>query len=649
MSASAPEELARRVALIDWADANDLGALWSPEDARRASSRAREELAQGRAADFRLARAAAGVRCLGERDERWLELLARPLWRWRWASATLFGSCLLGLLLDRLGGQQLNLLWLPLWPVLVLQLISLTLMPLWRLRRQGQAAWAGRLLRTLAGRQLRQRQASALVHWWSFSAPLQAARGALLLHLMSLGLSLGLVTGLYGRALGQEFVVGWQSTFLQAEQVQALADRVLAPAALVLQQPVPSVAPLRHGALEAPNQPAGTWLHLLALTVLLVALPRLLLAAWAAWRAHALAARLPLPGGVTDLHLVLLDPDGLMTDGLLAADGEVLSSPEGDRLFVHREPGVWAEAPESTRPGLLKRSPARTQRPNTGAPADALRLDASLLPTAACGWPAQQRQLRALDAYWPAPRQRAWQRLRLTWETEVAARERQGRRRMAEALTELLQLRPGLPEDANPQQQLRSALQAPLQEFADELARLYEPKGLERNGVPASGGMDALAALDLALPHMVHRPVSRRRSAAGGAASGAAAGLSVDLALGGLTLGAGAAIGAAVGAASGALVGAGLAEGWNRSRGSTEACLSFDPAQAAPALAACVLLPWAQALALPPAPARWRELAAALPWADAWAQPARSEAMERQMDALCEQCMAEQPASPDTA
>ena len=77
----APEDAARRVALLDWAESHDVGALWSADDARWATQQARAE----GAGDFRLARARHAARRLGERDDRLSELLTRRLWSGSWA------------------------------------------------------------------------------------------------------------------------------------------------------------------------------------------------------------------------------------------------------------------------------------------------------------------------------------------------------------------------------------------------------------------------------------------------------------------------------------------------------------------------------------------------------------------------------------
>ncbi|MGQ3050366.1 MAG: DUF2868 domain-containing protein, partial [Roseateles sp.] len=332
----APEAAARRVALLDWAESNPVGALWSTDDARWATQQAR---AEGPAVDFRLARARHAAQRLGERDDRLTDLLARPLWSANWALAAATLGVVLGLGMDRLGGQQLNLLALPLWGVLVLQLLGyglLLALAFTAHRRQATDGLALRLWKRLLARGARGRSGQALAHWWRLSAPLQSARCALLWHLGLLGLNLGLIGGLYLRALGLEILIGWESTYLDTAQVQRLADVLLAPASWLTGLAVPDVAPLRHGALQGPQALAADWLHLLAATVALVALPRLLLALWPGLRSWRLAHALPMKvgSGPADLRLLLIDPQRSLAGSLLGEAGERLSSPEGDRLVL---------------------------------------------------------------------------------------------------------------------------------------------------------------------------------------------------------------------------------------------------------------------------------------------------------------------------
>lgn len=600
----APEADARRVALLDWAESSEQGALWSAEDGRWATQQARADAP----ADFRLARARHAARRLGERDERLAELLQRPLWSGSWPLAAGLLGVAAGLATDRLGGQQLNLLALPLWGVLALQLAGYGLLGLWaaRPRREGAGGRGQALWRWLLTRRVRGRTGMALAHWWKLSAPLQGARAALLWHAGLLGLSLGLIAGLYGRALGHEFLIGWQSTYLDDAAVQRLADTLLKPAAWLTGVAVPDVAPLRHGALQAAHALARDWLHLLAATIALVALPRLGLASYAGLRCAWLARALPLSprSGARELRLLVLDPQRLWAGTLLGEAGERLTSPEGDRLWV-----TLADAPPAPPSAPWA---TRTWQRLTGAPPPAPAFDACLSaqPPSGAGWPAERRQLRALTGLWPPALQPAWQRLLAAWEAPLLAREAQAHRLMAQALARLAQPLPVAAGD-DPLAALRVQVGGWLQTLQRELATLY-------------GQAPVTTAVTMAPAHLPHRRTaplpSARNTVLGGALSGAASGLGADLASGGLTLGAGALVGAVVGG----MAGAGLTEWFNRRQGRRTASIDFEPAEAAPLLAAELLNPWQAQLGLALAPATLTAAALQQPWAAAFqAEPAQ--------------------------
>jgi hypothetical protein len=127
--------------------------------------------------------------------------------------------------------------------------------------------------------------------WLPRAAPLLAARTRALFHAGALALALGAIAGMYAAGVAVEFRATWESTWLGPGTVQRYVNVVLGPAALVLDRPVPPVAPLR-----APGTgSAAPWVHLWATTLaLLVVVPRGLLAAFAALRAQAYRRRLPL-------------------------------------------------------------------------------------------------------------------------------------------------------------------------------------------------------------------------------------------------------------------------------------------------------------------------------------------------------------------
>lgn len=597
----APEDAARRVALLDWAESHDVGALWSADDARWATQQARAE----GATDFRLARARHAAKRLGERDDRLSEVLARRLWSGGWAWAALAVGLALGLGMDRLGGQQLNLLALPLWGVLALQLAGYAALLALAFRAPRPPAKEGLALRLWKRRLTpgtRGRAGQALAHWLQLSAPLQAARAALLWHLGLLGLNLGLIAGLYLRALGLEILIGWESTYLDAAQVQRLADVLLAPAAWLTGLAVPDVAPLRHGALQGAKALAADWLHLLAATVALVALPRLLLVLGVGLRSRRLARALPLPvgRGPSDLHLLVVDPQRRLAGSLLGEPGERLSNPEGDRLLVTRADAAPAVTPAPWPARALALLGARP----APAPAFDARVVADTLPAPGPGWPAQRRQLRALAAVWPPALQPSWQRLFEAWAAPVHEREGQAQQLMAQTLARLCLQPVDLPDGADPQARLQAAVAQQLQLLADQLGELYGQDAV--NGVAPSAGDR--------WPHQVVRPRPvMRNSVLGGALGGAATGLGADLASGGLTLGAG----ALIGAVAGGVAASGFTDWLNRRQGRRTTALQVELAEAAPLLAGEVLAVWLACVGLRLPAAQVQAALGAPAWVDA--------------------------------
>lgn len=590
MSRAYGEAAAREIALLQWAESNAVGDLWNADDARWATALAR---ASGPQRDFRRERARFAAKRLGERDERLLAFTRRPLWSGSWPGRALLLGLILGVGIERLGGAQLNLLALPLWGVLALQLLGYGVFVLSRGRRLPLTGLWQRWIAGRANQDHSDRLASLSALWLQLSRPLQLARGALLWHALLLGLSVGMVMGLYARGLQREYVIGWESTFLETAQVQRLADTVLAPAAFFSGVAVPDVAPLRHGAGQVPRGPARDWLHLLAVTVLLVALPRAALAASSALRAGRLARALPLPlgRGPRDIRLAVIDPGARLAGSLLGDNGERLSSPEGDRLLVQRLDA--APTPVST-PWWRAAPP----------PAHDLVVDAAALPEGSPGWPAQRRQLQAVAL--PAALQPAWDRLLAAWLAQQAQREQQALALMSSSLVALSTLRVELPAGAEPASAAPAALQQALQPLLDELAQaLHALYG----SAPASGptqGLDAHQQLQLPLPAGRNALLG---GVAGGVASGALVGLKADLASGGLSLGAGAVTGALIGG----LGAAGLTDWLNRRLDRKTASLSLDAA-ALPVLAEAVLARWLGAIPHPVDAARLAAVIAAQRW-----------------------------------
>ena len=136
--------------------------------------------------------------------------------------------------------------------------------------------------------------------WASASAPLAAARTARILHLGAALFALGLVAGIYLRALAIEYHAGWESTFLGPGAVHALLSVLLGPASAVTGLPIPGVdgiAALRWTGPDSGGSNAAPWIHLYTATAIgFIVLPRLALAAWASLRAARIVHTFPVPG-----------------------------------------------------------------------------------------------------------------------------------------------------------------------------------------------------------------------------------------------------------------------------------------------------------------------------------------------------------------
>ena len=123
---------------------------------------------------------------------------------------------------------------------------------------------------------LRTAMRSYLDAWLPAALPVTSTRARRLLHVSSLALIAGVVSGMYLRGIAFEYRATWESTFLNAGTVDRFLGAVLAPASALLGIPVPGAE-----AIQAPaSGEAGVWIHLWAVTAaLVVGLPRAILAA----------------------------------------------------------------------------------------------------------------------------------------------------------------------------------------------------------------------------------------------------------------------------------------------------------------------------------------------------------------------------------
>ena len=100
--------------------------------------------------------------------------------------------------------------------------------------------------------------------WAVLTAPLAHARLARTLHLGAAMFAVGLIAGIYTRALVTEYRAGWESTFLSASAVRALLQTVLGPASALSGVPIPDEAGIAAMRWTGPSAGvnAGPWIHL---------------------------------------------------------------------------------------------------------------------------------------------------------------------------------------------------------------------------------------------------------------------------------------------------------------------------------------------------------------------------------------------------
>jgi hypothetical protein len=239
--------------------------------------------------------------------------------------------------------------------------------------------------------------------WSTVARPLLLLRAQRLFHASAAMLALGLVTGMYVRGLLLRYAAGWESTFLDADQVRALIGVLYGPASALRGVSLPSAAELsalRWGAV-ANGAPAASWIHLIALsTVLYIVLPRLVAvlatsaALWRAERKPALPATfvgyarslLRETGRVDSLRAQVVayafDPsrDALAGLSVLLSDalGGEVKAEVGARIAYGEEDAFIERVREQPLPAadcqvLLMSSSATPESENHGAMIDALQ------------------------------------------------------------------------------------------------------------------------------------------------------------------------------------------------------------------------------------------------------------------------------------
>jgi len=474
--------------------------------------------------------------------------------------------------------------------------------------------------RGLAGRVAAQFHA----RWLAHTAPLQATRLARVLHLCAAAAGAGLALSLLLRGLVVRYQFGWESTFLNAEQVHAIARVLFLPlTALAGLEPF-SLAEVAAAQDFAGSGAAGArwvWMYV-GLLALVVMLPRLLLAAWCRWREARLAARCALSMGAAAWTALRDTLPARVRLGVVGADASGAAG-LAQLLALHADPAAFdqlhavpaADAGASAEPVEAVLQP---WEPVPEAQWPAAWRDAPLLTLPwrdwGASWPLEPALPERLVPVLPE-RAAALARLRDAWQ----AGNQQRFAHALELLARHLRACAAPPVGADAQEwrrrqllQLEAALRAlhrlPRAHPAPAPGR--EEAGLDMAGGPvtptptpgpaagtAPAQPPALAdARPAALP--LRSVLGTSAGAAAGAAAGAKAGALIDLGLGGLSLGAGTALGALLGGAT-----AWTLQGRQRRGAAAEAPqegAAPDPLRASVQAACLLYLVLAHQLRLPP-------------------------------------------------
>jgi Protein of unknown function (DUF2868) len=291
------------------------GAPWSDDDAAWASTEARRAVGEGgdraKGQAFLVKRAQLTQERLAKRDAAWRAPLQgeRGPRLWRWLLLLLAVAVAAYIVGDVLGhgvggGHRINLLAPPVLALLLWNLVVYVLLLF--ASGRGPSAWMARAIEDARTRFSARGKAAPLIaararfaaEWAVATSGVQQARVAGVMHAAGALLALIVVASMYLFGIAFDYRAGWDSTWLDAEQVQRTLALVFTPATALSGIAVPSIdemAKLRFADGSA-GESAARWIHLYAITLgLFVVLPRVLLAAWAAWRVRRAERKLALP------------------------------------------------------------------------------------------------------------------------------------------------------------------------------------------------------------------------------------------------------------------------------------------------------------------------------------------------------------------
>ncbi|MGZ5269584.1 MAG: DUF3482 domain-containing protein [Ramlibacter sp.] len=387
------EAAARRLLLVQAIDTVDAqGRLVGPSERERIEHEALSatgDPARGQTLDAQawlLLRADRLLDLVRHRQRGLAALAQAPAWQ-HWAA---WGLPLLALVLggtiDRIDNpKQVNLLSPPLLAFLLWNLgvyVAVLVMALWPRRRRAADSERSPLRDLLAWRTggLRGDVAKAFaLAWWTAAGALEGQRWRRILHTSAAAWAVGVALSIVAGGLVREYRVGWESTLLDLPQVHALLRALFAPVVALLPiEPFSQaeLARLHFGSgVEVGRLEARRWVGLyVSLLVVLVVLPRSVLAAWAALRQHRLARAIAIdlrspyfvallgrvsPARVrigiavlgdadpAPLHLVLRQAAAVATASARREHWTVLDTPRGDALRCEAFPLAAPNAPRA--------------------------------------------------------------------------------------------------------------------------------------------------------------------------------------------------------------------------------------------------------------------------------------------------------------
>ncbi|MFL6710881.1 MAG: DUF2868 domain-containing protein [Massilia sp.] len=311
------EQVAKDVVLVRAIETTDRKREIFSDDDRLYASRSARELAQWQAADqksdvtvdlFLQQRADLLIKRLAERSAPFKAFTKRAT-GWR---AIALGLPLIALLIgagvDRIGDpHRVDLLSAPLLGIIGWNLLVYLFMLVWlvlprsRAKSGAPSPWLQRLTvgRSALPRKLAPALSAALLEftaeWARISRKLTEARLARTMHLAAALFATGAVGSLLARGLLTQYIAGWESTFLDATQVHAILSVLFTPAQWLLGLSGFSVNDIEALHFTGPPAPEGgrRWVLLYAATLLIIVIvPRLLLAGFAQWQVRRRAARI---------------------------------------------------------------------------------------------------------------------------------------------------------------------------------------------------------------------------------------------------------------------------------------------------------------------------------------------------------------------